>query len=36
VAPYVPSGGERLAEPRTSQGFGQALSRTFSRLLRGG
>ncbi len=36
VAPYVPSGGERLAEPRTTQGFGQALSRTFSRLLRGG
>jgi len=35
VAPYVPDGGERLAAPRSVQGFGQALSRTFSRLLKG-
>jgi len=35
VTPFTPDGGERLAAPRATQGFGQALSRTFSRLLRG-
>jgi len=35
VTAFVPDGGERLAPPRSTQGFGQALSRTFSRLLKG-
>jgi hypothetical protein len=35
VAPYVPQGGERLAEPRNPQNLGQALSKTFRTLLKG-
>lgn len=36
VAPVsaAPAGGERLADPRTAQTFGQALGRTFSRLFK--
>ena len=30
-----PTGGERLAEPRDARSFGQTISKTFSRLLRG-
>jgi hypothetical protein len=35
VTPYVPDGGERLADPRTPQGFGQVLSKTVNRLFKG-
>jgi hypothetical protein len=35
VTPYVPQGGERLAEPRSPQNLGQTLSKTFNRLLKG-
>lgn len=35
VAPGAPSGTERLADPRDARSFGQAISKTFSRLLRG-
>ncbi len=35
VTPGAPTGGERLAEPRDTRSFGQTISRTFSRLLRG-
>jgi len=35
VAPAAPADGERLAEPRDSRTFGQTITRTFSRLLRG-
>jgi hypothetical protein len=35
VTPGAPTGGERLAEPRDARTFGQTISRTFSRLLRG-
>jgi hypothetical protein len=35
VTPFVPQGGERLAEPRNPQNLGQALSATLGRLLKG-
>jgi hypothetical protein len=35
VAPAAPAGGERLAGPRDTRTFGQTISKTFSRLLRG-
>ena len=35
VTPGSPAGSERLAEPRDTRSFGQTISRTFSRLLRG-
>ena len=35
VTPGAPTGGERLAEPRDTRSFGQTISKTFSRLLRG-
>jgi hypothetical protein len=35
VTPRAPAGGERLAEPRDARSFGQTISKTFSRLLRG-
>ena len=35
VTPGTPAGGERLAGPRDTRTFGQTISRTFSRLLRG-
>jgi len=35
VVPSAPTGGERLAGPRDTRSFGQALTKTFSRLLRG-
>jgi len=35
VTAAAPAGGKRLAEPRDTRSFGQTISRTFSRLLRG-
>jgi hypothetical protein len=35
VTPFVPQGGERMAEPRNPQNLGQALSKTLGRLLKG-
>jgi len=35
VAPAAPAGAERLAGPRDTRTFGQTISKTFSRLLRG-
>jgi hypothetical protein len=35
VNPFVPQGGERLAEPRNPQNLGQTISKTFNRILKG-